>query len=212
MVTNTRSIRRSLSRFLFRPVPLTRASLASCGYPRYPAPTFFFLDPLHVITMSQSHHDAVASSLQQFLDQQHLRTSTHESGNSQIPDATPNPRVLHALQPPRGRIDATTSDDSSSADPAFTTHSLSNSEPWRNNVGIEGYGFRPPSGASSPAALQPAGTGSSTPIPDPHGLGWPGMSSPRSISPPLVSFYFSAISQTNFTKCLPSSVPSFLRS
>jgi len=152
---------------------------------------FFLLDPLHVINMSQSHHDAVASSLQQFLDKQHISTSAHESGNSQSADATPYPHVLHAQKPPRGRIDATPSDDSSSTDLSFTTASLSNSEPPRNNVGFEGYGFRPASGASSPAALNPPGTGSSTPIPDPHGLGWPGMSPTRSISLPLVYFIFS---------------------
>lgn len=35
----------------------------------------------------------------------------------------------------------------------------------------EGYGFRPPSGVSTPLTN---GAGSGSPLPDPNGLGWPG--------------------------------------
>ena len=45
----------------------------------------------------------------------------------------------------------------------------------------EGYGFRPASGVATPLNPPPAGT--SSPLPDPNGLGWPGefLPSPFSI-------------------------------
>jgi GTP cyclohydrolase IA len=44
--------------------------------------------------------------------------------------------------------------------------------PRRDSAIREGYGFRPPSGASTP--LREAHSAPS-PLPDPNGLGWPGM-------------------------------------
>lgn len=41
----------------------------------------------------------------------------------------------------------------------------------------EGYGFRTPSGTSTPQTLVSHGERTS-PLPDPHGLGWPGMPCP----------------------------------
>lgn len=38
----------------------------------------------------------------------------------------------------------------------------------------EGYGFRPPSGVSTPLNAPISGVGASSPLPDPNGLGWPG--------------------------------------
>ncbi len=38
----------------------------------------------------------------------------------------------------------------------------------------EGYGFRPPSGIATPVSPSLPTVGTSSPLPDPNGLGWPG--------------------------------------
>lgn len=51
--------------------------------------------------------------------------------------------------------------------------------PFRSNSIPEGYGFRPISGSSTPlhTVMQHSSTdGTQSPLPDPNGLGWPGMS------------------------------------
>lgn len=44
---------------------------------------------------------------------------------------------------------------------------------WTPHV-REGYGFRPPSGHSTPLLASTSGKGADSPLPDPNGLGWPG--------------------------------------
>ncbi|KAI0921285.1 hypothetical protein AcW1_004693 [Taiwanofungus camphoratus] len=46
----------------------------------------------------------------------------------------------------------------------------------------EGYGFRPPSGVSTPLNAPISGVGASSPLPDPNGLGWPAKSTVSRLS------------------------------
>src|SRR6266851_8481267 len=75
-------------------------------------------------------------------------------------DVSPNPADHHPVQAP---------DDTQ---PTASSHKLT----------YDGYGFRPPSGMSSPRAAPPDRTAS--PLPDVNGLGWPGQSI-QSAPPPF---------------------------
>jgi GTP cyclohydrolase I len=46
----------------------------------------------------------------------------------------------------------------------------------------EGYGFRPASGISTPLTVPSRAVEGASPLPDPHGLGWPGTSQSCCIS------------------------------
>lgn len=69
-------------------------------------------------------------------------------------------------------------DPRSENDPAPDKESLSSANVSRPSwpQAREGYGFRPASGMSTPLTVPPRAVEGGSPLPDPHGLGWPAKS------------------------------------
>ncbi|TCD67696.1 GTP cyclohydrolase 1 [Steccherinum ochraceum] len=77
-----------------------------------------------------------------------------------------------------GRRELSTRGDASPDSPKLDPQSPSAATPATRPAVREGYGFRPASGISTPviASVQVGITQTASPLPDPHGLGWPAKS------------------------------------
>lgn len=77
---------------------------------------------------------------------------------------------------PRGSDSVDSNDDLTNSadgqDTTSTSKSVHSNHAHNQHVQLEGYGFRPASGSSTPLK----GKGRQSPLPDPNGLGWPAKS------------------------------------
>lgn len=73
---------------------------------------------------------------------------------------------------PNGRLESLDGDQEATTRPS--TPALPPRLPWPPLH--EGYGFRPPSGSSTPLTEASHPADGASPLPDPHGLGWPAKS------------------------------------